>query len=416
MDDSFSRYKDGERLLFESLVDNPNINSILNLATQVTGNPFVFFDNNFQVFNLSTNIEIDSPIWNKLTRRVSIENLFLTKELFILEIEKNETLDLLNLPNEKHVMIRNQIYIDNKLIGSLGTIDFIQPFSENDVDFINYLKKILIIRLHQQQFYRSSKGTTYENFFYILLKDPLNADSIKLRQKIYNIEFDGTFVVLVIDLNNDKSNGTPLEFIQRHLKDIILNAYSIIYNNRIIFIINIDRKLYLNKKLEKQISMYLKANTLTGSISNPFTDMSMFRNQYRQAVEANRIIIFRKLGAGLFYYKDFILDYLFILGESIVSPINFRHPAIDALKEYDNENNTEYLFSLRTYIQNLGNMAESARILNIHYNTMKYRVKVIQDIVPLDLKNPSTLISIYITFKIDEGMEDIYDNNQNTII
>jgi len=400
-----SKFNYGENELLEALVKNSNIQELLNIAAKITGNPFFFFDESNQLFASSDNLDFVSGVWKESSKKGFFSETELLKNLIIIDSDVDTPPDFPPVPTEKDIMIRSSLSINNKSIGFLATCDLIHTFSVDDIKFANYFNKIFLIRLGRDTFYRTTKGTKHESFFYNILKSSLDPDSIKLRQKVLNINLNGIYIVLVVDTSTINLTRTPLEVIQKELDQIINNSYSIIYNNRIVFIINTGNPLFVSGKTESRIAAYLDSKHLFGSISNPFTDISMLKNFYSQSVETNRIILFTKSGPGLYYYKNYILDYLLILGESTVSPINFIHPSIDILKNYDTLNSTNYLLSLQTYILSLGNMAESARLLDIHYNTMKYRIGVIQDIAHINLKDPATFVSVFISFRIYEGLE-----------
>jgi len=400
-----SKFNYGDNELLEALVKNSNIQELLNIAAKITGNPFFFFDESNQLFASSDNLDFVSGVWKESSKKGFFSETELLKNLIIIDSDADTPPEFPPAPTEKDIMIRSSLSINNKSIGFLATCDLIHPFSMDDIQFANYFNKILLIRLGRDAFFRTTKGTKHESFFYNILKSSLDPDSIKLRQKVLNINLNGIYIVLVVDTSTINLTRTPLEVIQKELDQIINNSYSIIYNNRIVFIINTGNPLFVSGKTESRIAAYLDSKHLFGSISNPFTDISMLKNFYSQSVETNRIILFTKSGPGLYYYKNYILDYLLILGESTVSPINFIHPSIDILKNYDTLNSTNYLLSLQTYILSLGNMAESARLLDIHYNTMKYRIGVIQDIAHINLKDPATFVSVFISFRIYEGLE-----------
>jgi purine catabolism regulator len=99
-----------------------------------------------------------------------------------------------------------------------------------------------------------------------------------------------------------------------------------------------------------------------------------------------------------------IISYIFVPIKTDF--INLRHPAIDVLLKYDEKTNTQYLKTLKIYIDCLGNMSEAAQILKIHYNTMKHRIKTIENLTSISLKDTVTFLNIFISFRINEGLKD----------
>ena len=67
---------------------------------------------------------------------------------------------------------------------------------------------------------------------------------------------------------------------------------------------------------------------------------------------------------------------------------------VKILDEYDKENNTEFLITLESYIDNFKNVSKSADVLNLHRNTMLYRMEKIKDILMMDLDDSEVVLNI----------------------
>ena len=133
----------------------------------------------------------------------------------------------------------------------------------------------------------------------------------------------------------------------------------------------------------------------------------MLKTYYKQAADTIKVAMFRKEAEYLYYYKNHIIDSMLMTCIENGEPQNLEHPAINILKSYDANNGTDYLHSLKVYIECFGNMSMSAKLLNIHYNTMKYRVKVIESIADLSLSDISTFVNIYISYRLYKGFDKV---------
>jgi len=79
--------------------------------------------------------------------------------------------------------------------------------------------------------------------------------------------------------------------------------------------------------------------------------------------------------------------------------------ALKSLMEYDSKNSTELVETLEAYIQEGGNLNRTSEKLFIHKNTLKYRIKRIEDISKCDLKDVNELFNFYISFKIEKFLK-----------
>jgi PucR family transcriptional regulator, purine catabolism regulatory protein len=67
---------------------------------------------------------------------------------------------------------------------------------------------------------------------------------------------------------------------------------------------------------------------------------------------------------------------------------NFRNEVLGELEEYDARRGTELLATLDAYLSSGGSLAEAAAKLNVHRNTLSYRISRIAELSGRDLANP----------------------------
>jgi PucR family transcriptional regulator, purine catabolism regulatory protein len=66
----------------------------------------------------------------------------------------------------------------------------------------------------------------------------------------------------------------------------------------------------------------------------------------------------------------------------------FRNDVLGRLEEYDERRGTELIPTLRAYLSSGGSVAEAAAMLNVHRNTLSYRINRIADLSGRNLNNP----------------------------
>lgn len=83
-------------------------------------------------------------------------------------------------------------------------------------------------------------------------------------------------------------------------------------------------------------------------------------------------------------------------------PMDICHPAVMSLMNYDNENGSSLLNTLKQYIYFTSAPAEAARVLNIHRNTLFYRIGKIKDLTGIKLDNGDERCLIFMSIKLLE--------------
>ena len=64
------------------------------------------------------------------------------------------------------------------------------------------------------------------------------------------------------------------------------------------------------------------------------------------------------------------------------------HPALNAIEQYDQKNQTDLLNTLKVYLENDCNAQKCGRLLFLHRNSLVYRINRIQSIAGCDLSDP----------------------------
>ena len=82
---------------------------------------------------------------------------------------------------------------------------------------------------------------------------------------------------------------------------------------------------------------------------------------------------------------DIMLDYIL----ANVAPVNFMHELFLKLIANDKQNGTQYYVTLLAYLDCMFDSAEAAARLNVHRNTLLYRINHIQEQYDCSFSNPA---------------------------
>ena len=137
----------------------------------------------------------------------------------------------------------------------------------------------------------------------------------------------------------------------------------------------------------------LRKQGISAGASRPFDDLSGLRQAYQQAVATLRTLRILGRSRTVGFYDDFLMIRLLELVPDNVSLSGFCLPDIQALQEYDKAHDSELCRTLLCYLEHARNASSTARTLNVHRNTIHYRIGKCKEIMPgLDFQND------YITF------------------
>lgn len=77
------------------------------------------------------------------------------------------------------------------------------------------------------------------------------------------------------------------------------------------------------------------------------------------------------------------------------------HPALEILKKYDGENDTELFETLRAYVGTGCSQRDTAGLLHVHLNTLKYRLGRLRELTGVDFKNQEEVFYLWLSLRID---------------
>ena len=151
------------------------------------------------------------------------------------------------------------------------------------------------------------------------------------------------------------------------------------------------------------LSEFLSSYNMRVGISNTFDNIYKIRHYFRQAQTALDVGSRLHPDDMISYFHKCVLPLLINLASMEFTKDDLVSPVYARIKQHDQQNNTEYLKTLREYLNQNLNTAQTASALYIHRLTMVYRVKRICEIGKTDLKKPDELLHLALSFMIDES-------------
>jgi len=142
--------------------------------------------------------------------------------------------------------------------------------------------------------------------------------------------------------------------------------------------------------------------TVSMGISPGMSELDDFRLAYECARQSLQIgsPLQGKQACRVTHYEDLGLFRIVSMAESPTSLERFCLDAIGPLLAYDRENDTDLAPTLRTYLEQNQNSARTAKLLYIHYNTLRYRLDRAREILGDFLENPQQRLEIELALQL----------------
>ena len=104
-------------------------------------------------------------------------------------------------------------------------------------------------------------------------------------------------------------------------------------------------------------------------------------------------------------FNDVVFDYILEQATRRLPGYMLSHEKLLHLKEMDDFQNTDYMHTLKLYLDNHLNAVKTAKDLYIHRSTFLYRLDKIKSILDTNLEDPEEILYLMLSFRFIE-MED----------
>lgn len=395
--------------LFDALANGSGLQTLVDIGYEMLGNPFSIHDIAFKVIAYTDCSPVnDDPVWNEvMIGHTSSDSwsYYVSNKLFEL-IAENESPFFWEDPYCKYPRIVGKVMIGGKRIAGLTICAHQKPFTEFDLELTELLCKAISIELQKNKFIDYSRGLMHEDLLRDLLDEKLkNSIDINDRIKTLNLSFQKYLFVLTVDVSRFDVTRFSLIYRQNELENKLSNCKAVVYDEKIVLLLSRDSQKQLFKNEMESIKEILKKSNLYGGISRSFQNIEDLREYYFQSLEALKLGILLNHDSTIFKFDDYGVYHLADICRRTENLNRICHPSLLTLIDYDKNHSTDYTRCLYAYIVHSKNISESAIVLNIHRNTMFFRIEKIESITNIDLNNSDTLLHLHFSFKILELLE-----------
>jgi PucR family transcriptional regulator, purine catabolism regulatory protein len=163
-----------------------------------------------------------------------------------------------------------------------------------------------------------------------------------------------------------------------------------------------------------QVAMRTPSGLVATGISRPTSGLSALREAYREAKDA--LSIANELGdleQTTFYGDLKLYQLLLALKENNLSHMRqFYTETLGPLVEHDERKQGDLLRTLNGFFQANGNLAKAAQDLDVHRNTLVYRLERISELTDLDLDDADNRLILHLALKIQRVLATLPSNHR----
>ena len=219
----------------------------------------------------------------------------------------------------------------------------------------------------------------------ILLKEDMDKSSVKNMAKDFNISFKENMFSICLKPKKYIDENSLTNIINILNRDLGASHVAYRYHGIIFIICTYEDSHKENKSTEFSRLVRLMIYSLSLDLNDYYIGISNFHKYIdelnfalRESMYAMRVSSIE--GENIKYYYEIGVYKLLMPSYSEGYMINFYSDTIGKIKQYDQKYNSELLQTATVYVKLGGNIKNTAKSINLHENTVRYRINKIKEI------------------------------------
>ena len=145
---------------------------------------------------------------------------------------------------------------------------------------------------------------------------------------------------------------------------------------------------------------FLEKRELFAGISSAFSVLAQSRKQYQNAMKAMEIG--QKQKKNCIFFENCTLSIISEMLSARYEVTDLCHPAIMKLLAHDKEQGTDFVMTLKQYLYFASSPGKAAQKLNIHRNTLFYRIGKIKEMTGITLESGEEICKLFLSIRFLE--------------
>ncbi|MCC6099717.1 MAG: helix-turn-helix domain-containing protein [Olsenella sp.] len=406
------RVTDIVRRMLTAHFSNRGLQYVVEEASRALGNPIVVVDTAFHYVARYSSAEPDAT--HQADRVLSQEFLYESVLEEGINFIKREKVTERCAQQSGPVVIYNDVLGANTMvtpsvvhgvtIAHTMMVERNHPFGDVDVECMARLGRFVAQEMQKTSLYVASRGQMDSYFLVNLLNDEQPSHAVTARRlSVLGFRPLPNFYVAVIRPNHADLAPHDFDSIAAQLTGCLQSSIYATYEHALVILFSREDDARLDDYTDGMLRKVAMVNDLTVGVSNAFNDLTHIRSHYEQAcaaIDCGKIVSPYLDDGWLYHYCDYAYVQMLALTNRQLNLMNFVHPSVMRLARYDREHGTELMDTLFIYLQNAGNTHRAAKMLNLHKNTLLYRMGRVREILGMDLTSGEDRFLLQLSLRV----------------
>jgi DNA-binding PucR family transcriptional regulator len=303
------------------------------------------------------------------------------------------------------------IWKNNEVLGFIWAIEIEKHLQDKELLLLKKAAQAVKNKMLNLQVGKTKKEERNQEFFWKLLTGHISKD-IEIGEGFseLNLHLPSPFSVVVFKFPQELNDTAEkkISYLLQTTQQVNIALYTIDFDELIILLSPKNEMSPLTDIRQftfstiRQLNERFSIKDVSASIGGIFNEPIFIEKSYKEAaavlsikkrfpIETSELNSFEEL--GIYQYLDILFEQRKHNG--------FMNYSLQKLKEYDMNHHTNLVQTLEVFLDYDSHVHDASKALNIHVNTLNYRLKRISEIAELNMKNLNQKLTIYLDLKLD---------------
>ena len=392
--------------LEELTVKNAPMEELLKASVKILGNPLMVMSMDFVLaaevgmrdmpskFRLYSESGVNIEQMNALLQDERFQKMKTEKEpvLFPSYVAGYRSMNLNLFPKDK--ITHRIVLMENR-----------KKITSGDACLLKILGSYVEILLNRENM--ADKKDDLDNVFWTLMSDR-SADYLKISERLEDLGWSAKheYFCCVLQIAGKEQKSMTSGVVCNYLKREFPDSSSFVYEEKVVCFFNLHKLRLDADEVEHRLAPFIRDSFLMAGYSRVMTGHMYLRRQYEQAKIALEVGRRKKSYQWIHRFNQAALPYILEQAVKRLPAQMVCEEHLLKLKELDEKQHTDYMLTLRTYLELNLNATQTANALFIHRSTFLYRLEKIKEILDSNLEDPDEIFYLNLSFRLLGEAED----------
>ncbi|MGH1143434.1 PucR family transcriptional regulator [Bacillus pseudomycoides] len=311
---------------------------------------------------------------------------------------------------------RVAISIWNKedVLGFIWALEIKRSLTEQDYALLKKSAEAVKSKLLQLQTRKNKKDERSQEFFWKLLTNHIQTNEEIIENfQVLHITPASLFNVVVFHFEQEitSEKEKQISYLLKTSEHLKILLYTV-DRNKLILLTSLDNLSQPSHEINNFVERFVNTmekryeiKSIKPAFSSVYSDYQKISKAYKETLIVLSIKEkFPSDTANIHGYQNMGIYQLIDLLLEQRKQEEYENQALQKLHKYDCKYNSNLVETLEIFLNNDSNTSEVAKVLNIHVNTLSYRLKRICEISEIDLKDPNQKMVLYLDLKLQKFM------------